>query len=39
MLLGLRQPLVAGMRFPMTLQLQKAGAVTVQVDVVELGSR
>ena len=39
MLLGLRQPLVAGMRFPMTLQLKNAGAVTVQVDVVELGSR
>lgn len=39
MLLGLRQPLVAGMRFPMTLHLQNAGAITVQVDVVELGSR
>ena len=39
MLLGLRQPLVAGMRFPMTLNLQRAGAVVVQVQVVELGSR
>jgi periplasmic copper chaperone A len=39
MLMDLRQPLVAGMRFPMTLNLQRAGAVTVQVQVVELGSR
>lgn len=39
MLMGLRQPLVAGMRFPMTLQLERAGAVTVQVQVVEIGSR
>lgn len=39
MLMGLRQPLVAGMRFPMTLQLERAGAVTVQVRVVEPGSR
>jgi hypothetical protein len=39
MLLGLRQPLTAGMRFPMTLELQNAGAITVQVQVVELGSR
>lgn len=39
MLLGLRQPLVAGMRFPMTLQLKNAGAVAVQVEVVEVGSR
>lgn len=39
MLLGLRQPLVPGMRFPMTLQLKNAGAVAVQVEVVELGSR
>ena|SRR5687768_17198474 len=39
MLIGLRQPLVAGMRFPITLQLERAGAVTAQVQVVELGSR
>ena len=39
MLMDLRQPLVAGMRFPMTLEFQRAGAVTVQVQVVELGSR
>jgi periplasmic copper chaperone A len=39
MLIDLRQPLVAGMRFPMTLNLQRAGAVAVQVQVVELGSR
>lgn len=39
MLMGLRQPLVAGMRFPMTLEFERAGAVTVQVLVVELGSR
>lgn len=39
MLIDLRQPLVAGMRFPMTLEFQRAGAVTVQVQVVELGSR
>lgn len=39
MLIDLRQPLVAGMRFPMTLDFKRAGAVTVQVQVVELGSR
>jgi copper(I)-binding protein len=39
MLIGLRQPLVAGMRFPITLELERAGAVTAQVQVVELGSR
>jgi periplasmic copper chaperone A len=39
MLIDLRQPLVAGMRFPMTLEFQRAGAVTVQVHVVEIGSR
>lgn len=39
MLIGLRQPLAAGMRFPMTLEFQHAGAVAVQVQVVELGSR
>jgi hypothetical protein len=39
MLLGLRQPLVAGARFPLTLQLQNAGALTLQVEVKEPGSR
>lgn len=39
MLLGLRQPLRAGMRFPVTLQFEKAGTRTLQVDVKELGSR
>lgn len=39
MLLGLRQPLPAGLRFPVTLQFQNAGARTVQVQVVEPGSR
>ena len=39
MLVGLRQPLMAGMRFPMTLNFKNAGARTVQVEVVELGSR
>ncbi|GFE78507.1 hypothetical protein GCM10011487_05070 [Steroidobacter agaridevorans] len=39
MLVELRQPLTAGLRFPMTLQFQHAPAQTVQVQVVELGSR
>ena len=39
MLMGLRQPLAAGFRFPMTLQFQHAPAQTVQVLVVEPGSR
>lgn len=39
MLMGMRQPLQAGMRFPMMLQFEKAGARTVQVEVVEPGSR
>jgi copper(I)-binding protein len=39
MLLGMRQPLRAGMRFPVTLQFQNAGTLNVQVDVKELGSR
>ena len=39
MLIDLRQPLVAGMRFPITLSFQRAGDVTEQVQVVELGSR
>ncbi|HEY0939154.1 MAG TPA: copper chaperone PCu(A)C [Steroidobacter sp.] len=39
MLIGLRQPLPAGLRFPMTLRFQHARAVTVQVKVIEPGSR
>ena len=39
MLMDLRQPLVVGLRFPMTLQFEKAGELTVQVLVVEPGSR
>lgn len=39
MLMGLRQPLAAGLRFPMTLKFQNAGTRTVQVQVVEPGSR
>lgn len=39
MLVELRQPLTAGLRFPMTLEFQHAPAQTVQVQVVELGSR
>ncbi|MDB5431518.1 MAG: hypothetical protein JWP35_2634 [Caulobacter sp.] len=33
MLIGLKQPLALGARFPMTLKFQKAGAVTVQFQV------
>ena len=33
MLLGLRQPLAAGTRFPLTLLLQNAGTLAVQVEV------
>ena len=39
MLMGLRQPLQAGMKFPMTLRFQHAGERIVQVQVVEPGSR
>jgi copper(I)-binding protein len=39
MLMGLRQPLQPGLRFPMTLQFERAGERTVQVQVVEPGSR
>lgn len=39
MLMGLRHPLAAGLRFPMTLQFEKAGTRTVQVLVVEPGTR
>lgn len=39
MLLGLRQPLAAGMRFPLTLQFKNAGTLTAQVEVAALGSR
>ncbi len=33
MLIGLKQPLVAGDRFPLTLEFEKAGEITVQVEV------
>jgi copper(I)-binding protein len=39
MLVDLRQPLTAGLRFPMTLEFEHASAQTIQVQVVELGSR
>lgn len=39
MLVDLRQPLTAGLRFPMTLQFEHAPAQTIQVQVVEPGSR
>lgn len=39
MLMGLRQPLQAGLRFPMTLRFQQAPQMTVQVKVIEPGSR
>ena len=39
MLVDLRQPLTAGLRFPMTLEFEHAPAQLVQVQVVELGSR
>lgn len=38
MLKGLQQPLVAGTRIPLTLQFQHAGMVTLQVQVVPMGS-
>jgi copper(I)-binding protein len=38
MLMGLRQPLQVGMRLPMTLRFEKAGTLSVQVQVVEPGS-
>ena len=33
MLFGLKQPLVAGERFPLTLEFEKAGKVVVEVDI------
>ncbi len=39
MLVDLRQPLTAGLRFPMTLEFEHAPAQTIQVQVVELGGR
>ena len=33
MLIGLKQPLVVGDRFPLTLEFEKAGEITVQVEV------
>lgn len=38
MLMKLSQPLKTGERFPMTLHFAKAGKVTVQVDVMGMGS-
>ncbi|AWB08345.1 hypothetical protein A6A40_25245 (plasmid) [Azospirillum humicireducens] len=38
MLLGLKQPLVKGKAFPLTLTFEKAGPVTVQVDVQGAGA-
>jgi copper(I)-binding protein len=37
MLIGLRAPLVPGMRSPLTLQLSKAGSLSVQVEVTQPG--
>jgi periplasmic copper chaperone A len=38
MLIGLRQPLVAGMKFPLTLKFDRSGELMTQVAVIELGS-
>ncbi|WP_119167178.1 copper chaperone PCu(A)C [Algihabitans albus] len=38
MLIGLKQPLVAGESFPMTLTFEQAGEVTVEVSVEAMGS-
>lgn len=38
MLIGLRQPLVAGMQFPITLQFDRSGTLSTQVQVIELGA-
>lgn len=38
MLFGLKQPLVKGKTFPLTLTFEKAGSVTVQVDVEGAGA-
>jgi len=38
MLLELKQPLVVGERFPLTIQFEKAGSVTVDVVVQEINS-
>jgi copper(I)-binding protein len=39
MLIGLRQPLVAGMQFPITLKFDRSGTLSTQVHVIELGAR
>jgi len=39
MLLDLKQPLAAGERFPLTIQFEKAGSVTVDVVVQEMKSK
>lgn len=38
MLTGLRTPLLAGQHFPVTLQFEKAGAVTADVTVEKIGA-
>jgi len=38
MFLGLTAPLVAGARVPVTLQFAKAGAITVELEVVPIGA-
>lgn len=38
MLIGLRQPLAQGTRFPLTLTFEKAGTTTVEVDVLDVGA-
>ena len=38
MLLGLKKPLNAGDKFPMTLNFRKAGAVEVSVEVMDIGT-
>jgi copper(I)-binding protein len=39
MLTGLKQPLAAGRRIPMTLRFRHAGTVTVQVEIMPLGTQ
>jgi len=39
MLGGLKAPLAAGARFPVTFRFEKAGPITVQVTVVAAGAR
>lgn len=39
MLVGLKQPLLTGQHFPLTLRFQKAGDITVSVAVSAIGAR